>query len=192
MLKSGGIVAFPTETYYGLAVDPFNTKALEHLFRLKRRDSKKPVLTLVQDSTQLISLVREIPSVYSPLMQAFWPGPLTLIFDGLPDLPSLLTCGAGTVGVRISSNTVAQELVKDFGRPITATSANISGQEPAINARQVKSQFGQDVDCVIDGGTTPGGKGSTIVGCKNDELVLIRSGVISYDRIVDLTERGKN
>lgn len=192
VLKAGGIVAFPTETYYGLAVDPFNATALEYLFRLKRRDSNKPVLTLVQDTDQLTFLVSDIPPVYPLLMRAFWPGPLTLIFDGLSNLPSLLTCDAGTVGVRISSSVVAQELVKAFGRPITATSANISGQDPAINAMQVESQFGRDIDCVIDGGKTPGGNGSTIVGCKNNELVLIRNGVISYERIISLIDGETN
>lgn len=184
VIRSGGVVAFPTETYYGLAVDPFNPEALDRLFRLKRRDINKPVLTLVHSVEELSLLAKEIPSVYHPLMRTFWPGPLTLVFDGLSTLPSLLTGNTGTVGVRISSNGVAQRLAEAVRQPITATSANISGQPPAINAKQVEEQFGRDIDLVVDGGETHGGAGSTIIGVKKNELVLIRSGVLSYERIV--------
>lgn len=185
VIRSGGVVAFPTETYYGLAVDPFNPEALDRLFRLKRRDANKPVLTVIHSAEELFLLAKEIPSLYQPLMRIFWPGPLTLIFDGLSTLPPLLTGNTGTVGVRISSNVVAQRLAEAAGQPITATSANISGQPPAINAKQVEEQFRRDIDWVVDGGETPGGTGSTIIGCNKNELILIRRGVLSYERIVD-------
>lgn len=185
IIRAGGVVAFPTETYYGLAVDPFNPKALDRLFRLKQRDRDKPILTLIYDIQQLSRLTDEIPPVYKSLMDNFWPGPLTLVFNGLSSLPSLLTGNNGTVGARISSNPVAQRLVELAGRPLTATSANISGEKSTTNAGQVREQFEHSLlDMIVDGGETPGGKGSTLVGCQNHELFVIRDGAISYELIV--------
>ena len=183
-IKSGGVVAFPTETYYGLAVDPFNEKALARLFELKHRHTSKPVLTLIHDVDQLQCLVRTIPSPYYSLIKKFWPGPLTLVFEGLATLPPLLTGNTSTIGVRISSHPMAQLLLESVDRPITATSANISGKPPAVNASQVERQLGEDVDLIIKGGSTPGGKGSTIIGFQDEKLVLIRSGIIPFEKIL--------
>ena len=108
VLNNGGVVAFPTETYYGLAVDPLNPLALNHLFALKQRDIAKPILTLVDNRESLISLVHEVPIVYSQLMEKFWPGPLTLIFQAKINLPTLLTAGTSTIGVRQSSHPFAR------------------------------------------------------------------------------------
>jgi L-threonylcarbamoyladenylate synthase len=184
VLNSGGVVAFPTETYYGLAVDPFNPLALNHLFTLKKREMSKPILTLVDDPEALSSLVREIPDLYIPLMERFWPGPLTLIFQAKLNLPTLLTANTSTVGVRQSSHPFAQQLVQGFGRPITATSANISGHHAAIDAHQVRAQFDNKIDLVFDGGRTPGIIGSTIVGQSGSDLKLIREGMISFEEIL--------
>lgn len=185
VLRAGGVVAFPTETYYGLAVDPFNREALSRLFALKRRPPDKPILTLVENREQLPLLVRQVPAVYLPLMEAFWPGPLTLIFDAVPELPVILTGYTGTIGVRISSHPIARQLVVAFGRPLTATSANYSGQPPAVTSDEVTDQLGLDVDCVLDGGTTAGGPGSTIVGLAGEGLVELRSGVIPFARVLE-------
>jgi len=184
VLNSGGVVAFPTETYYGLAVDPLNPLALNHLFTLKQRKISKPILTLVNDPGSLFSLVREIPDVYTPLMERFWPGPLTLIFQAKLNLPTLLTANTSTVGIRQSSHPFAQHLVQGFGRPITATSANISGRHAAIDAHQVRVQFGDKIDLIFDGGRTPGVIGSTIIGQSGNSLKLIREGMISFEEIL--------
>ena len=184
VLNSGGVVAFPTETYYGLAVDPLNPLALNQLFSMKQRNIDKPILTLVNDSESLSSLAREIPDIYNRLMEEFWPGPLTLIFQAKLNLPTLLTANTSTVGVRQSSHPFARQLVEGFGRPITATSANISGQNAAISAQQVKAQFGDMIDLVFDGGRTPGIIGSTIVGLSGNELKLIREGMIAFEEIL--------
>ena len=184
VLNSGGVVAFPTETYYGLAVDPLNPLALNHLFTLKQREISKPILTLVNDPESLFSLVREIPDVYTPLMERFWPGPLTLIFQAKLNLPTLLTANTSTVGIRQSSHPFAQQLVQGFGRPITATSANISGHHAAIDAHQVRVQFGDKIDLIFDGGRTPGVIGSTIIGQSGNSLKLIREGMISFKEIL--------
>lgn len=184
VLKSGGVVAFPTETYYGLAVDPLNPLALNHLFTLKQREISKPILTLVSDPGSLSALVREIPDIYIPLMERFWPGPLTLVFQAKLNLPSLLTANTSTVGIRQSSHPFAQQLVSAFGRPITATSANISGLHAAIDAHQVRAQFGNKIDLIFDGGRTPGIIGSTIIGQSGNNLKLIREGMISFEEII--------
>ncbi len=184
VIRAGGIVAFPTETYYGLAADPFNEKALARLFAVKQRPASKPVLVLIHDCDQLDCLVKTKPPLFQPLMAAFWPGPLTLVFEALDRLPPLLTGNTGTVGVRVSSHSVARRLVDLFGNPITATSANISGSPPAVSATEVSRQLGDAVDMIVDGGTTRGGHGSTIVGCHNSQLVLIREGVVSFSAIL--------
>jgi len=184
VLNNGGVVAFPTETYYGLAVDPLNPLALNHLFALKQRDIAKPILTLVDNRESLASLVHEVPTVYSQLMEKFWPGPLTLIFQAKINLPTLLTAGTSTIGVRQSSHPFARQLLRAFGRPITATSANISGHDAATDAYEVKAQFGNQIDMVFDGGKAPGVLGSTIVGLDGNQLKLIREGVIPYDQIL--------
>jgi L-threonylcarbamoyladenylate synthase len=188
VLKGGGIVAFPTETFYGLAVDPLNPLALNHLFSLKQRDTRKPILTLADDRESLSSLVLNVPSIYERLMEEFWPGPLTLIFQARVNLPSLLTAGTSTIGVRQSSHPFARQLLRAFGRPITATSANISGHAAAIDAYEVKVQFGSKIDIVFDGGRTPGIGGSTIVGLDGDRLKFIREGVISFKDILEVSK----
>ena len=183
VLRTGGIVAFPTETYYGLAVDPFNPAALSRLFALKGRSSDKPVLLIVDNPSQLSGLVAEIPPAFPVLMEKFWPGALTLVFPGIPSLPENLTGRLGTIGVRVSSHPVARKLVSAFGRPITATSANLSGHPPAVTASGIFDQLGAGVNAVIDGGETPGGQGSTIVGYQEGKVCLLRAGVIPFARI---------
>ena len=184
ILNDGGVVAFPTETYYGLAVDPLNPMALNYLFTLKQRDIAKPILTLVDDRESLSSLVHEIPIIYNQLMDKFWPGPLTLIFQAKINLPTLLTAGTSTIGVRQSSHPFARQLLRAFGRPVTATSANISGKDAAVDAYEVKAHFGDQIDMVFDGGRAPGILGSTIIGLDGVRLNLIREGVIPYEEIL--------
>ena len=190
VLNSGGVVAFPTETYYGLAVDPFNPMALNQLFALKQRDTAKPILTLVDDRESLSLLVHETPVLYLQLMEEFWPGPLTLIFPARINLPTLLTGGTGTVGVRQSSHPFARQLLRAFGRPITATSANISGRGAAADAHAVRAEFGSRIEMIFDGGPTPGHSGSTIVGVEENRLKLIREGVIPYEAILKTVRNG--
>ncbi|NLZ17747.1 MAG: threonylcarbamoyl-AMP synthase [Desulfobulbaceae bacterium] len=183
VLRSGGIVAFPTETYYGLAVDPFNTEALEHLFLLKARPVVKPVLALVREQAQISQLAAHIPALYSWLMQRFWPGAVTLIFPARSSLPWQLTAHTQGIGLRQSSHPVAARLLAAFGGPLTATSANSSGREPAINAQQAASLFPGSTDnrgFVLDGGETPGGAGSTVVALRDGALTCLRDGKIPF------------
>ena len=184
VLHDGGLVAFPTETYYGLAVDPFNEQALETLFRVKRRPRLKPILLLVAHLAQLDMLVRSVPPAYSLLMEKFWPGPLTLVFPARSTLSSQLTGGTGTVGVRLSPNPVANELIRAFGGPITATSANRSGEKPAECAEEIQTAFDSDVALLQGDDGAPGGVGSTLVGMQEGKLCCLRQGCIVFDEIL--------
>lgn len=188
VLAQGGVVAFPTETYYGLAVDPFNEKALTELFRLKGRPSHKPFLVLIQDESQLSDLATSIPHPYRALMKAFWPGPLTLVFPAGPGLSSLLTGESGGIGVRISPHPVARHFGHMWGRPMTATSANLSGMAAARTADEVHRFFGDGVSWILDGGQTPGGMSSTVVGMEQERLQLIRAGVIEFSSLIQLIQ----
>lgn len=183
LLRSGGIVAFPTETYYGLAVDPFNEHALERLFLLKARPQAKPVLVLVRDRSQIPLLATQTPALYRGLMQRFWPGPLTLIFPAAGYLPSQLTADTGGVGLRQSPNSVAAKLLQAYGGPLTATSANRSGAAPATDAEQALALFSGYEGLVLDGGITPGGAGSTVAGLDNGRLRCLRAGKVSFAEV---------
>lgn len=181
IIIAGGVVAFPTETYYGLAVDPFNETALAKLYRLKQRHQSKPLLVLIAHQHDLPELVDHVPAPLRPFM-ALWPAPLTLVFPALPALSPRLTGGSATIGVRISSNPVANALIRSCGFPITATSANISGAPPCCNAALVKEQFGDQLDFILDGGATPGGSGSTLLGLRDNKPFIIRDGAVpSHD-----------
>ncbi len=186
ILRNGGVVAFPTETYYGLAVDPENDKALEKLFEIKKRDSAKPILVLISEMAQLSRLTIRIPGHYEPLIQKFWPGPLTLVFSALEKVSPLLTGDTGTVGVRISSHPIARKFCRKWGKPLTATSANISGTSPAKSAEEVRICLGDKIDFIIDGGQAPAGHCSTIIGMQDNEIKLIRAGKIDFSTILSI------
>jgi len=201
-LKKGKIVAFPTETYYGLAVDPENRVAVERLFKVKKRVSEKPLLLLIHTREQLESLVKEIPPEFVPLMEKYWPGALTLVFPAGPLVDTGVTGGTKTIGIRISPHPVAQRLVQGFGKPITATSANISGLPPASAPDEILAMFGDGVDYILDGGIVTGGLSSTVLAVIQDRIAILRHGQIALQKEelegslesgrAGLTERGNS
>jgi len=178
VLRAGGLVAFPTETFYGLAVDPRQEKAVTRLFAVKKRDSGKAIPLLISRLNQLEEIVTEIPSAYQPLMRRFWPGALTLIFPARPHLPPALTAESGTIAVRETSHPLARQLIDAFGFAITGTSANISGQPPVAELSHLATELTAACDLLLDGGATPGGLSSTIVGMDGGELRVRRQGAI--------------
>ena len=178
-ILEGGIIAFPTETFYGLAADALNEAALEKIFRVKKRKDGKPILLLIADQSWLKGLVQDISPLAERLMSKFWPGPLTLVFNASPQLSPLLTADTGKIGVRLSPHPVTQALVRAVGRAITGTSANLSGQPGTLTAREVFQSLGESLDAVLDGGKTPGGPGSTVLDVSGPSPRLIREGVIS-------------
>ena len=171
-------MAIPTETFYGLAVDPANEAAVSKLFELKRRPETKPVLVLIANITQLTPLVESTPDLYQELMTEFWPGPLTLVFPARDTVSSLLTAGTGTIGIRHSPHPVALELIELLGAPITATSANLSGRPSAVSAQEVTKMFGGQLDLVLDGGTSEGQLPSTVVRVVEGRCCVEREGVV--------------
>jgi L-threonylcarbamoyladenylate synthase len=189
LLRAGGIVAFPTETYYGLGVNPLREDGLVRLFQVKNRPALKPVLVLVADREQVSLLAREISPTARTLMDRFWPGPLTLVLPARPELSPHLTGGTDTVGVRLSPHPVAAGLLRTFGGPLTATSANRSGHVPAVTAEEVRAAFGCELDMILDGGRTPGEKGSTLVGVSGNRITCIREGRIPFAEVLQAAGR---
>ncbi len=184
IIRRGGIVAFPTETSYGLAVDYENEKALEKLYRIKQRSHEKALLVLVESREQLFQLVTFVPDEYRILMDRFWPGPLTLIFPARNELSTVLTGGSGTIGVRISPHPLATRLVNSYGKPLTATSANLSGKSPAKSAGEIRKIFKERVDFILEEDTDLPGNCSTIVGIQNRKLKILRNGVLDLTQMI--------
>ena len=183
IFKKGGMIAYPTETFYGLGVDPFNEIAIKKLFELKGRDPDKPVSILIKDKKMLLTVVEEISPLAEILMKKFWPGPLTIIFKAKKSIPSILTGGTGKIGVRISSNPITQKLLEKIDSPITTTSANPSGERSPVTANKVMGYFGNKIDLILDGGMLYGKLGSTVVDVTEGELIVIREGEISVEAI---------
>jgi L-threonylcarbamoyladenylate synthase len=182
-LKRGHVIVFPTETLYGLGADALNEAAVEKVFQLKDRNPNNPIPVLVADREMLRSLVAKVPTTAQKLMDRYWPGPLTLVLPGQKNIPKPLCNPDGRVGVRISSQPIATLLVNGLGRPLTATSANLSGKEPARTLQEAKNYFADRVDVFVDGGTLTSKSGSTIVEIMEDSIKIIREGEISSDEL---------
>jgi L-threonylcarbamoyladenylate synthase len=185
ILRQGGVIAYPTETFYGLGVDTRNETAIQRLFAVKGRDFRNPIPVIIGSQTDLPYAVTEIPPVAQDLMTRFWPGPLTLIFAASAAISPRLTAGTGKIGIRVSSHPIARLLAQKLSFPLTSTSANRSGQQECITAQEVYEKIGADLDMIIDGGKTPGGKGSTIADITVFPPVVLRAGVISPEEIAE-------
>jgi L-threonylcarbamoyladenylate synthase len=186
VLKGNGIIAVPTETFFGLAVNPFQEAALSRLFALKQRAPEKPVLLLVDGQAMLKQLVREVPNPARRLMEKFWPGPLTIILPSLPQLPRLITAGTGTVGVRHPRHPLTCRLITELGYPITGTSANRSGRPPLTRTDEVVRELGAEVDLILDAGDCPGGKPSTIIDVSSSPPRLVRAGAVPASELAEI------
>lgn len=183
ILKGGGVIAYPTETFYGLGADVRNERALEKLYTIKGRGFNKPISIIIGSRDDLKWFAREITPAAEILMARFWPGGVTLLFQAAHGLSERLTAGTGKIGIRLSSNPVATLLAQNLSGAITATSANRSGEGECVSAREVISSLGETVDAVIDGGRTAGGTGSTIVDTTVDPPAVIREGIVPSSEI---------
>lgn len=186
LLLAGGVMAVPTETYYALAVNPFDESALARLFTLKARPPEKPVLVLIAGPEMLSQVAQTAPAAASELMARFWPGPLTLILPALDHLPRLLTGGTGTIGVRQPRQPLVCRLMAALGLPVTGTSANRSGQRSLTAAAEVAREFGAGVDLILEAGPCPGGLPSTIVDVTGVPPRLVRAGAIPAARLQEV------
>lgn len=186
VLLSGEIVAFPTESFYGLAVDPMNEEAVDRLFTIKNREPDQPILLLIPSLESINLYASEIPEIAGALIKRFWPGGLTLLFKAMPCISQRLTAGTGKIGLRLSSHPVATALAQFVNAPITGTSANLSGSPACMSAGEVYEYFKEGL-LILDGGRTEGGKGSTIVDVTCSPPRIVREGMISSSRL-DLIE----
>jgi len=182
-LKRGHVIVFPTETLYGLGGDALNEAAVEKVFQLKGRDSANPIPVLVANQGMLDTLVTKVPTTAQRLIDRYWPGPLTLVLPGQKNIPKYLCNSSGGVGVRISSQPIATSLVNSLGRPLTATSANPSGKEPARTLQEAKTYFAGRVELFIDGGALTSKSGSTVVEVMEDSIKIIREGELSASEL---------
>jgi len=182
-LRRGEVIVYPTETLYGLGANALDPTAVEKVFQLKGRDSANPIPVLVTDREMLGKLVKEISPLAEKLMACFWPGPLTLVLPAFSDVPRPLLNSTGGVGVRISSAPIATALARALGGPLTATSANPSGQPPARTVRQAGNYFRGAVNCFIDGGELTSRTGSTVVEVHRGGIKIIREGEINLAQL---------
>jgi len=182
-IKKGGLIAYPTETFYGLGVKFDNIATLKKLYGTKHRSWNKALPLIIGEMRQLELIVSSVTCSAEKLAEKFWPGPLTLLLSAKPDISEYITANTGKIAVRIPGESFALELAQSLEFPITATSANISGSPPADNADDVLRYFRNALDLVIDCGNSPGGKPSTIVDASEEKIRVVRAGVISTEDI---------
>jgi len=178
VLRSKGLVAFPTETFYGLGAHALDAAAVDRVFVAKGRPADKPLLVLVDSVAMVTRVAREVSVHARRLMARYWPGALTLVLPAHPTLPVTLTAGTGTIGVRLSGHPVARGLVTALGAPVTAPSANPHGAPSPRTADEVVASLGARIDLVLDGGPTPGGPASTLLDLTRVPAVVVRAGAV--------------
>ena len=182
ILRSGGVVAFPTDTVYGVGVDPFEPAAVRKLYQIKGRPIDKPIPILVGSLDDVVHIAQNLPSTFSQLAEQFWPGELTLIVEAKA-LPPEITAGGDTVGVRMPDHPLALGLLQRFGGAIATTSANKSDEPPATSAEEVRSVLGELVDIILDGGQTATRVASTVLDLSVSPPQIRRRGGISMDQL---------
>jgi L-threonylcarbamoyladenylate synthase len=178
VIFSGGVIAYPTDTFYGLGADPKNPAAVKKLFSLKGRLADRPILLLVPDLAAVQDWAAEITPQAEGLMKKFWPGPLTLVFTAKKGVLPELTAGTGTIGLRIPGNALTRQLLAYLGAALTGTSANVSGGPDARTAEEVEAAFAGKVDLILDIGSLAGGKPSTVLDVRSDKPKVVREGAI--------------
>jgi L-threonylcarbamoyladenylate synthase len=178
-LAAGRLLALPTDTFYGLAADPFQEEALARLYNLKGRAADKPVLLLVSGPEMVLRVSAAIPATARHLMAQFWPGPLTLVLPARPGLSPRLTGGAGGVALRQPRQELTCRLIAGLGFPVTGTSANRAGQPALTRAAEVGREFGDELALILDAGPCPGGPPSTIVDVSLTPPRLVRAGAVA-------------
>jgi L-threonylcarbamoyladenylate synthase len=183
ILKKGGVVAYPTDTVYGLGACMTDTAAVDRIFQVKGRPRGMALPVLLADKVQMESIVTSVPMSALRLADEFFPGALTIILPKSDIVPDIITGGGRTVAFRIPDHPVPLALIKGLGKPIVGTSANLSGQPSALTAAEVQAQIGDKIDMVIDGGRCPGGIESTVIDLSGKKPVVRRQGAISIEKL---------
>ena len=184
-LRAGGVIGFPTDTAYGLGADPFNEQAVQNIFTIKGRPEAKPILLLV-NSMAMVENVAVLPAKARAICSRFWPGPLTVIVPARGSLPASVTAGTSTVGLRWSGAVFAERIIGAMHCPLTATSANLSGQNSAVTAEEVRSQLEGRLEVLVDGGVLPSRSGSTLLDLTSDPPRVLREGPIPESALMDV------
>jgi L-threonylcarbamoyladenylate synthase len=178
ILQKGGVIAFPTDTVYGLGADAFNVAAVERIHKIKNRPKHRQLPLLIAEAERLTTLAYPIPEIAWFLAARFWPGGLTLVLPKMDSLPTYLASGS-TIAVRVPDHPVCLALIQHLGNPVIGTSANISGRRAALTAEEVEQQLGGRIDFIINGGRCLGGKESTVVDATRESPIILRHGIIT-------------
>jgi L-threonylcarbamoyladenylate synthase len=186
VLRNGAVIAFPTSTLYGLGADAKNPEAIRRIFTIKSRSPKQAILILIQDKSWLKPLVKEIPPVAEVLMDAFWPGGITMIFQSSQNILPDLMGDTGKIGIRVPKHPVAAAIVSELKGPLTGTSANLSGRPGCADITSLDAEVAAQVDGVLDAGPLKGGRGSTVIDVTQDPPQILRDGTISKEQIESL------
>ena len=186
IIRNGGIVLFPTETVYGIGANALNDEAVNKIFIAKGRAQDNPLILHISDMSMLDDIAKDISDLEYRLMDAFWPGPFTIILNKKKDIAKVATCDGDTVGVRMPSNKIAHDLIKESGVPIAAPSANISGRPSGTNIKDIIDELRNKVDYVIDGGETDIGLESTVVRVIDNKVNILRPGKITKEDIENI------
>jgi tRNA threonylcarbamoyl adenosine modification protein (Sua5/YciO/YrdC/YwlC family) len=182
-IRRGLVVGVPTDTFYGLAADPFNLAAVEQIYRIKGRPESRALPILVRSMEQAVEMVRNIPEGFVPLAEKYWPGALTIVMEASHRLPLKVTGGTGRVALRMPDSQVVWALIQAFGGPVTGTSANLSGHPSSTNAELLAAQLGERLPLILDGGETGAVLASTIVDVRDGSWRIVREGRISEPEI---------
>ena len=183
VIKQGGVIAFPTRCLYGLGSDALNKEAVNRIFKIKQRPAEKPILLLIDHPKRLKNLVIGISEKAEALMERFWPGRLTLVFDAAGGVPEYLTAGSGKIGIRLAGHPVAAALAGAIQIPLTGTSANLSGQPGCHRIEDISPEVAEQLDLILDAGPLVGGDGSTVIDVTAQVPIVLREGIISEKEI---------
>ena len=178
IISAGGVIAFRTDTFYGLGADPFNVRAVARIRELKGREENKPILLLLSDASLADRFIADVSEAFEEVARKFWPGPLTIVGAAVSNLPPEITAGTGTVGVRMPADSDVRDLVRACGGALTATSANPSGREPARSAQDVRDYFPGGIDLVIDSGEVTATEPSTVLDVTTVPPRVVRQGAL--------------
>ncbi len=191
-IRAGEVLGMPTDTFYGLASDPFNLRAVDRVYEIKSRSRHKPLSLLIESVDQAEELAQPLPEEFYALARKFWPGPLTMIIRASSRLPLKVTANTGNVALRIPNSAIPLAVVQAAGIPITATSANLSGESECTTAEAVRDQLQDRIAIIVDGGTSPRDVASTIVDLTDEEArwKIQREGAISAQVISEFFARG--
>ncbi len=188
IIADGGVIAFRTDTFYGLGADPFNQDAVARIRELKGREDDKPILVLVSDQNQVERFIEQ-SGFFKMVAVSRWPAPLTLIGVSRPEVPLELTAGTNSLGVRLPDDETVRSLVRACGGALTATSANLSGQAPARTAKEVQNYFPEGIDLIIDGGEVAATQPSTVLDLSGSEVRLVREGAVTREELGEFFEQ---